>query len=114
MPVSSILDHPLIREYLVDTAREVLRRRMVAARPRIVERMRKEGVTVAKHGKRHTIRFVLYWLCKSIIPNGHVADIARDYIDDQVVSDCAPDIDAGTSLPDVVTRTITATLERLK
>jgi hypothetical protein len=121
MPVSSILDNPLVKELLGDLAEKgvaEVRKRMVAVRPWVVRSMREGRVTVTRYGERFVIRDAMFRLWHKALGDlpgaGEIADLIRDFYDDQVVSDVRQDIDAGTPLHEVVKLTLNATVERLK
>ena len=52
----------------------------------ITNRANREGVTIEKVGVRGVVRFTLYWLCKSVVKSGTLADLWRDYLDDKVIA----------------------------
>jgi hypothetical protein len=75
---------------------EAFRKQLLKAIPSILKRMEKDKPR--EKGTRHGIRYVLYWLAKSVVKSGELADLWRDAIDDAVIAAAltSPGLDSAT------------------
>ena len=71
--------------FIKSQSKAQFRKRLERAAPAILKRMAKDNPE--KKGARHEVRYCLYWLCKSVVKSGEIADLWRDHIDDGIVAD---------------------------
>ena len=97
-----------------DEARARVQRRMEKHLGAIAKDMREDDVSLAGRGEAFVVRDSLFRLWRSVFNfngGGHLADLARDSHDDQVIAATAALITNTTSLEDVLRIVMVATLD---